>query len=225
MKLRIDMDDGSFPIARSLLLWLAKTKLSSSQRAVIDVILCQTYGFYEHLSPKLQKLKRRKVKAQIPFTLFMKHTWINKPNLSRAIKSLKRAKIILVDESTRPYTYSFNVEVGQWPVDILRKNIKDVIESDNLKLSNLITSSYQNRQPLVIKSDNKIFPNSLSFKKNQNPKENIKEIYIKKNIKEKDNFSKISLFKNKKSNFREYLKEPIHIGELIKQEFGKEVKR
>jgi hypothetical protein len=107
----------------------------------------------------------------------------------------------------------------------LRKNIKDVIESDNLKLSNLITSSYQNRQPLVIKSDNKISPNSLSYKKNQNPKENIKEIYIKKHIKEKDNFSKISLFKDKKSNFREYLKEPIHIGELIKEEFGKEVLR
>ena len=224
MKLRIDMDDGSFPIARNLLLWLAKTKLSSSQRAVIDVILCQTYGFYEHLSPKLQKLKRRKVKAQIPLAVFIKHTWLDKATLCRTIKSLKEMKLITQDKSTTPYTYSFNVEVSQWPVDIFRKTPQALInlttkidKSDNNQLTNSSTK--------IDGFINKISPNSLSSKKNQNPKENIKEIYIKKNIKEKDIFSKISLFKNKKSNFREYLKEPIHIGELIKQEFGKEVKR
>lgn len=129
------MDDGNFPIARNLLLWLAKTKLSSSQRAVIDVILCQTYGFYEHSSPKLQKLKKRRIKTQIPFNMFMKHTWLDKFSLCRAIKSLEAMRLIAVDKHSRPYSYSFNVEVAQWAVDIFRR----VDKYDNQKLPNTTT--------------------------------------------------------------------------------------
>ncbi|MFH0732201.1 MAG: replication protein [Candidatus Omnitrophota bacterium] len=142
MEHRIDMDDGYFPIARNLLLWLAKTKLSSSQRAVIDVILCQTYGFYERKSPNLQYIKKRRTKAKIPFSIFIKHTRLDKFSLCRAIKSLMNLGLIIVDKSCKPYTYSFNVEVAQWTVDIFRM----IDKSDNLKLSDTTTVSCQSSQ-------------------------------------------------------------------------------
>jgi hypothetical protein len=133
-------------------------------------------------------------------------------------------KLITQDKSTTPYTYSFNVEVSQWPVDIFRKTLQALINLTT-KIDKFDNNQLTKSSTKIDGFINKISPNSLSSKKNQNPKENIKEIYIKKSIKEKDNFSKISLFKNKKSNFREYLKEPVHIGELIKEEFGEEVRR
>ena len=39
----------------------------------------------------------------------------------------------------------------------------------------------------------------------------------KESIKETGNISQISFSKNKENTFREHLKEPMHIGEIIKQ--------
>ena len=205
------MDDGYFPIARNLLLWLAKTKLSSSQRAVIDVILCQTYGFYEHASPKLQKLKKRRIKAQIPFSTFIKHTWLDKASLSRAIKSLKQMKLITQDKSTKPYTYSFNVEVSHWPVDIFRKNHRELTNMTT-EVDSFVNNQLSKSSTIVDEYDNKNSHNPLTSKDNHNPKEIIKEKYINKSIKERDNYSKSYLFKNQKR----HQKEPVRIGEVIK---------
>lgn len=111
---KIDMDDGYLPLARTAILTLSKTRLSGAQRAIVDVIFTQTYGYQNDESPHQEKVKKRHTRAQISYEFFMQATWMGKQEVIRAINALVKWRIIGRDKNTTPYTYWFNVEVSDW---------------------------------------------------------------------------------------------------------------
>jgi len=118
--IRIDMDDGNFPIARTALLTLSKTRLAGSHRAVIDVVWAETYGWFDESSPKADRLKKRRTSARLSLRVFIEATWMNKSQVSRAINELVRWGILRRDRNSVPFTYSFNVHVDQWSQEVFR---------------------------------------------------------------------------------------------------------
>lgn len=119
---KIDMDDGSLPLAKSILTTLAKTKASGTHHSIINVIIHETYGWYDAESPHTEKIKKRRTKAQISFEKFTEITWIGEQELSRAISQLLKYKVIGRDKNTNPYTYWFNVNVHEWSHEFFRVN-------------------------------------------------------------------------------------------------------
>ncbi|OPY63661.1 MAG: DNA replication protein DnaD [Pelotomaculum sp. PtaU1.Bin065] len=118
--IKIDMDQGSFPIAHTALLTLSKTKLSGAQRAIVDIIFTQTYGYHCESSPHEERIKKRYTKALIPYEFFEQATWMGKQEVSRAISSLIKWGIIGRDKNTVPITYWFNVYVSEWSKECWR---------------------------------------------------------------------------------------------------------
>jgi len=114
------MDDGYFPLARTAVLTLAKTKLSGAQRSIVDVIFAQTYGYADASSPHQQQVKKRRTRAPIAYEYFSAATWMGRTEVSRAINALINWRIIGRDKNAVPYTYWFNVQVDNWSPDCWR---------------------------------------------------------------------------------------------------------
>ena len=55
---KIDLDNGSYPIAKDIGRVLAKTNLSGAHRAILDAILDKTFGWYDDNSKKETKLNK-----------------------------------------------------------------------------------------------------------------------------------------------------------------------
>ncbi|KAF1086160.1 DNA replication protein DnaD [Sporotomaculum syntrophicum] len=167
---KIDMDDGYFPLARTAILTLSKTRLSGSQRSIIDVIFTQTYGYYCDTSPHEQRAKKRHTRAQISHEYFMTATWMGKQEVSRAINSLIKWRIIGREKNTSPYTYWFNVQVDDWAPDCWRvsriANNKQNSEQsaavprtvsslqDSEQLASQLTKSSQDSEPGIRRTAN-----------------------------------------------------------------------
>jgi len=114
------MDDGYFPLARTAVLTLAKTKLSGAQRSIVDVIFAQTYGYADASSPHQQQVKKRRTRAPIAYEYFSAATWMGRTEVSRAINTLINWRIIGRDKNAVPYIYWFNVQVDDWSPDCWR---------------------------------------------------------------------------------------------------------
>ena len=195
---KIDMDNGSFPLAKDSLKVLAKTNLSGAHRAIIDVVWLQTYGWYDDSNEHEQKIKKRRIVAQINYDVFINETYMDKTNISKRLNQLIDWNIIIRDKNTSPYTYSFNVNINEWDVKIFRKtkNVVKTINScendqqllglpissceDDQQLLGLPTSSCEDDQLEVVRMTNSCeaetqegqdMPTSLN-----NIKESIKEI-------------------------------------------------
>jgi len=145
---KIDLDDGYFPLARTAVLTLAKTKLSGAQRGIVDVIFAQTYGYADAASPHQQRVKKRRTRAQIDHEYFMNATWMGKTEVSRAINSLINWRIIGRDKNTTPYTYWFNVQVDDWSPDCWRVSRRVNSEQDSEPV-NRIANSKQDSEPVI----------------------------------------------------------------------------
>ncbi len=117
---KIDMDNGSLPLAKDSLRALVKTKLSGAHRSIIDVIWLETYAWHDESSDHTEKIKKRRTHARIPYQVFVEETWMEKSVISRKLNELVDWNIIIRDKNTSPYTYSFNVHVDQWDKTIFR---------------------------------------------------------------------------------------------------------
>lgn len=175
---KIDMDNGSFPLAKDSLKTLAKTKLSGAHRALIDVIWMETYGWHDKNNNSQSKLKQRKTSAQIPYEVFIEETWMGKSSISKRINELVSWNIIIRDKNTSPYTYSFNVIVSKWDNNIFRNTrvIQPVNSSqDSKQLTGLSTSSSQDMKLEVNRIDNCYQVETLDTQEKVTPLNNIKE--------------------------------------------------
>jgi len=149
---KIDMDNGSLPLAKDALRALVKTKLSGAHRSIIDVIWLETYAWHDENSDHTQKIKKRRTHARIPYQVFMDETWMNKPSISRRINELVEWGVILRDKNTSPYTYSFNVHVDQWDKNIFRDTrVNRIVNSsqDSEQLTEQLTGSSQDSEQSV----------------------------------------------------------------------------
>ncbi|MCD6371184.1 MAG: replication protein, partial [Candidatus Aenigmarchaeota archaeon] len=100
---KIDMDNGNYPYAKDIGRVLAKTKLNSSHRGIIDAVLDKTYGWHDNQSKKEKKIKQRKTHAKIDFKFFEEFTGTPFCKLSIAIKDLVKWKIIKREKQGRSY--------------------------------------------------------------------------------------------------------------------------
>jgi|GEM_PF-2919707 len=208
---KIDMDDGNFPIAHTALLTLSKTKLSGAQRAVVDVVFTQTYGYHNEASPYDERLKKRHIKAQISHEFFEQATWMGKQEISRAISALIKWGIIGRDKNTSPYTYFFNVRSGEWSPDCWR--ISRIVNSkqDSEQLTGQLTKCSQDSLQGVSRIANSKQVLSLAavsanapLKKREKNKKKIKDLFGDTHTSEKvspkdflalDNFEKVEAIK------------------------------
>jgi len=111
---KIDMDNGSFPYAKDIARVLAKTKLSNIHRGIIDLILCETFGWYDNSSGKKEKFKKRRIWAKITYSGFQEWGGYPYPKIAKALTELIRWKVISRKGKPRHYEYSFNVNVSEW---------------------------------------------------------------------------------------------------------------
>jgi len=144
---KIDLDDGYFPLARTAVLTLAKTKLSGAQRSIIDVIFAQTYGYANAASPHQQRVKKRRTRAPIAYEYFSAATWMGRTEVSRAINSLINWRIIGRDKNAVPYTYWFNVQVDDWSPACWRVSRRVNSEQDSEPV-NRIATMQQDSEPV-----------------------------------------------------------------------------
>jgi len=144
---KIDLDDGYFPLARTAVLTLAKTKLSGAQRSIIDVIFAQTYGYANAASLHQQQVKKRRTRAPITYEYFGAATWMGRTEVSRAINSLINWRIIGRDKNAVPYTYWFNVQVDEWSADCWRVSRRVNSEQDSEPV-NRIATMQQDSEPV-----------------------------------------------------------------------------
>jgi hypothetical protein len=176
---KIDMDNGSFPLAKDALRSLAKTTLNGAHRALIDVVWMETYGWHDSESKYQEKIKQRRVTAKIPHSVFEEETWMDKSTVSRRLNELVRWKIIFRDKNTTPYNYSFNVNVSEWSPEIFRKtkNAQPVNSlQNNQQLTTLPTNSLTPSQLRVDYPVNSCDVKTLDFTGTHGtPKESIKE--------------------------------------------------
>jgi len=144
---KIDMDDGYFPLARTALLTLAKTRLSGAQRGIVDVIFAQTYGYADAAGPHREQVKKRRTRAAIAYEYFMSATWMGRTEVSRAINTLVNWRIIGRDKNTVPYTYWFNAQVNDWSPDCWRISRIANYEQDSEPV-NRIANCEQDSEPV-----------------------------------------------------------------------------
>ena len=71
---KIDMDNGSFPLAKDVLRVLAKTDLASSYIGAFFVISGRTFGWHDPWFEKEQRVKKKKVEACIRSSYFEEFT-------------------------------------------------------------------------------------------------------------------------------------------------------
>ena len=120
---RIDLDNGSFPLAKDILRVLAKTKLSSSHMGVIFAVLDKTYGWHDPHSGKKQRIKKRKTEEFIKYAYFKDFTGLSSSKLSRLTGDLEKWRIINRSEH-RPSKYCFNPNVNEWDRKVFRKRFQ-----------------------------------------------------------------------------------------------------
>ena len=140
---KIDMDNGSFPLAKDALRSLAKTKISGAHRAIIDVIWMETYGWHDPQSSHKDKLKRRKTVAQISYDVFINETWMDKSTISRKLNELVKWGIVIRNKNTNPFSYSFNVQVADWSPEVFR----------NTKVAQTVNSLQDGKQLTGLQDD------------------------------------------------------------------------
>lgn len=121
---RIDMDNGSLPIAKDILRVLAKTNLSPRHLGIIYAVLDKTYGWHNGNSKKKKKIKQRKTEEYIKLNCFAEFTRRAVSHTSTAVNDLVKWHVILRSER-RPYKYSLNVNVNEWAREIFCKKCQE----------------------------------------------------------------------------------------------------
>jgi len=146
----------------------------------------------------------RKKKAQISYGTISYLTGLNKRYVKKVVEQLVKDRVLLKEKNSSKNILGLNKRYLHWSLWI---TLKTGVSQDTSKVSFRTPGSVLKDTPKGVLQDTA-----------QNKKRNI----YKESSKEKSHLFTTSF---KKENFREYLKEPIHIGELIKEEFGEEVKR
>lgn len=121
---RIDMDNGSFPIAKDVLRVLAKTNLSSSHMGVIFVVLDKTFGWHNPDSIKELAIKQRKTEEYIKSSCFEEYTGLPASKVSTLTRELFEWRVIKRTD-VRPHKYALNINVSEWDRTIFRKPFRD----------------------------------------------------------------------------------------------------
>jgi len=125
MAIKIDMDDGWYPRASTLDMWLARTVLNGTHLAVVNCIIRYTYGWEDkHNGCHDEKIKKRRTRAQIPGKVFQDYGWLSKSVVSRAISDLVGWNIIGRDNAKNPAEYWFNPSVAGWSKLVFRNTEK-----------------------------------------------------------------------------------------------------
>jgi len=161
---KIDMDNGNFPLAKDALRVLAKTTLSGSHQALIYVVWMETYGWHDSGSQYQEKIKQRRIVAQISHKTFMAETWLDKTTVSRRLNELVDWGVIIRDKNTTPFTYAFNPKVTQWSRELFRDTtIARTVNSlqDSQQLANVPTNSLQDDQLGVDRTVNSLQAETL----------------------------------------------------------------
>jgi phage replication O-like protein O len=116
---------------------LIKIHLPGRDRQCLDFIIRQTYGW-------------NRTEWPIPINDFVAATGINKPHVSRSLKSLKLRKMITVtkNDNSKYLTYSFNKYFNEWIPDISKA--KTVTKNGNKQLPKMVTESTKNGNSLPI---------------------------------------------------------------------------
>lgn len=193
-----DTENGFTRIAHELLEVMALYPFTRSEYKVLLIIIRETYGW---------RVKRKR----LSYTIIAKATGMSRRHVKRTIDKLTKDNVIFRQTDKTGSIFGLNKYYFKWRLWITLK-----IDAQNVHrlLSEVSTPLARNVHTSV---DNTVHTLPSGERKERN-------IY-KDSIKESKDFSKNSLFKSKKSNFRERLKEPVLIGEVIKQEFGEEVTR
>ena len=129
------LENGYTKIANEILDAFARYRIPGEQMQCVFYIFRRTYGWGEKL-------------AKIKLKHFVENTRMSKPAVSRALKSLKDKKIIIVikKDNESHSTYGINKRYKEWkPLSkkiTLSKKIMTVIKKDNEALSKKIIPPY-----------------------------------------------------------------------------------
>ncbi len=88
---KIDIDNGSFPLARDVLRVLAKTDLASSYIGAFFVITGRTFGWHDpgfEKEQRVKKKKKKKVEACIRSSCFEEFTGLPETKVSTLTRGL-----------------------------------------------------------------------------------------------------------------------------------------
>ncbi|MDR3113259.1 MAG: replication protein [Endomicrobium sp.] len=125
----VHKQDGYTTIANKIMEQLAARLITAEQRAVLDVIFRDVFGWSDG----------RKV-AYIPLKRFKELTRIGKPNICRALKELERNKLIIVKKDEKgKKLFGPQKDYDKWTVEIrgtnktLSAEITPIISTDNGK--------------------------------------------------------------------------------------------
>jgi phage replication O-like protein O len=146
----------------------------------------------------------KKKSASISYGLLAKLTGRDKRYIRRTLNRLIRDRVILKEKTKYSNILGLNKYYLQWKLWITLKDRGE--EAPNVGANSPSGRGYQTPENEGV----------------QTPTLNKERNIYKESSKEKSHLSTTSF---KKENFREYLKEPIHIEKLIKEEFGEEVRR
>jgi phage replication O-like protein O len=142
----------------------------------------------------------RKKKSEISYGVISYLTGLNKRYVKKVVEKLVNDHVLIKEKNKIKNILGLNKRYLQWKLWI---TLKGSVLEDTPKVSCKTPGSVPEDTLKGVLQDT-----------TQNKERNI----YKESIKEKEKFFTTSLFKNKKENFREYLKEPILIGKVIKQE-------
>ena len=150
-------ENGFTSIANEILEALARLKIYSYERRLVDVIIRKTYGF-------IDKTGKHKIWDRISYSQFSNATGINVSHISRTIKRLEEDKIILRNsiisrKTGDPYAveYRLQKDYDKW----------------NVKVYN--PSNTSNGVEVPTKMVSKVPPKMVHTKERKERKENTKE--------------------------------------------------
>ncbi|MEW6008234.1 MAG: replication protein [Candidatus Omnitrophota bacterium] len=149
----------------------------------------------------------RKKKSEISYGVISYLTGLNKRYVKKVVEQLINDRVLVKEKNRTKNILGLNKRYPQWKLWI---TLKGGVLRDTPEVSCKTPGGVPQDTLKGVLQDT-----------TQNKERNI----YKESIKEKGNFSQSQFFKNRKSNFKERLKEPVLIGEVIRQEFGEEVAR
>jgi phage replication O-like protein O len=141
----------------------------------------------------------RKKKAQISYGMISYLSGLNKRYVKKVVEQLIKDKVLLKEKGSSKNILGLNKRYLHWRLWII---LKEGVPEDTPRVSSQTPGSVLKDTPKGILQDTTL-----------NKERNI----YKESSKERDHLSTTSFLKNKTKGFREHLKEPILIGELIKQ--------
>lgn len=99
------IENGYIKLSNELMDALCRQNLPGSERQIFDAILRKTYGF-------------GKKSDYISHSQLAKMTGIDRKNISRILKSLKKKKLVVINDDSYVHKLSINKDYDQWKTDV-----------------------------------------------------------------------------------------------------------